>query len=290
MRVSYSIPCALNSSQAKVVFRDICRDINYSSPDREIARETPHGLICERWSELPEWVRSGEVYEADGEVKLHLNVESSVAPDDIKALTDELTRDLSSLISHPVQPFRTRVFCIGWSKTGTTSLTEALRILGLFSWHFAPWVIGYKHVCSETSEFRIDFSGVADYTAVSDLPICALYRELDKAFPGSLFILTTRPLETWVASAVAGIESIIKQYGCMPAEARWAYGIGAINAETFQKRYLQHQEQVPEYFSGRPDFLAMDISEGNSWQRLCEFLQLPVPNVAFPHLNRRITE
>lgn len=279
MHVSYSIPCALNSSQARVVFRDICRSINYSSPDREVARETPHGLICERWSE---WVHSGEVYEAHGEVKLEINVEPGVAPADIKALTGELTEELSSLFSRPVQPFRTRVFCIGWPKTGTTSLTEALRILGLFSWHCAPWVIGYKHVRSEISEFRIDFSSVADYTAVSDLPICALYRELDKAFPGSLFILATRPLETWIASATAYFENL-------DALERWAFGTNVFDKEVFQKRYLQHQEQVLGYFSGRPDFLAMDISEGNPWQQLCEFLQLPVPQVAFPHLNRRMT-
>lgn len=144
MHVSYSIPCTLNSLQARVVFRDICRTINYSSPDREIARETPHGLISERWSD-------------------------------------------------PVQPFRTRVFCIGWPKTGTTSLTEVLRILGLFSWHWAPWVISYKHIRSEISEFRIDFSGIGDYTAVSDLPICALYRELDKGISGKLVYSSNSP-------------------------------------------------------------------------------------------------
>ncbi|MGH8614822.1 MAG: sulfotransferase family protein [Gammaproteobacteria bacterium] len=230
-------------------------------------------------------------------MKLDLNLESGVAPDDIKALTDGLTGDLSSLFSHPVQPFRRRVFCIGWPKTGTTSFTEALRILGLFSCPWAPWVIGYKHVRSEISEFRIDFSGVADYTAVSNLPICALYRELDIAFPGSLFILTTRPLETWTisetaewtTSEIADRDSDIKQYVNMDAMSRWAYGTDAIDKEVHQERYLQHQEQVLGYFSGRPDFLAIDISQGNPWQKLCEFLQLPVPQVAFPHLNRRMT-
>lgn len=74
----------------------------------------------------------------------------------------------------------------------------------------------------------------------------------------------------------------------MPAVTRCAYGIGAINAETFQKRYLQHQEQVLEYFSGRPDFLAIDISHGNPWQRLCGFLQLPVPRQANIFDNRNV--
>lgn len=286
MQVRCSVPCALSSSQARVVFRDICRTINYSSPDRETARETPHGLISGRWSYLPE-VRSFEVCEAGEEVKLHLNLESGVPPVDVKALTDELARDLSSFFGHPVQPFRTRVFCIGWSKTGTTSLTEALRILGLFSWHWAPWVIGFNHVRSQISDFRIDFSSVADYSAVADLPICALYRELDQAFPGSLFILTTRPLETWLASATADVENCIRWIGHMDAVERWAFGTDVIDRDVFQKRYLQHQDQVFRFFSGRADLLTMDVSQANPWQRLCEFLQLPVPDRAFPHLNRR---
>ena len=291
MHVSHSIPCALSSSQARVVFRDLCRTVNYySAPGREIAQVTARGLIGEHWHYLPEWVHSFEIYEAGEEVKLHLDLHSGVASADIKTLTDELARDLSILVSHPVQPFRTRVFCIGWSKTGTTSLTQALRILGLFSWHWAPWVIGFKHICSQTSEFRIDFSGVVDYTAMADLPICALYRELDEVFPGSLFILATRPLERWIASATADIENCIKWIGHMDAVERWAYGTDVIDKEVFQKRYLQHQEQVLDYFSGRPDFLTMDISEGNPWPQLCEFLQLPVPDLAFPHLNRRRPE
>ncbi|MGH9953131.1 MAG: sulfotransferase [Nitrososphaeraceae archaeon] len=123
---------------------------------------------------MPEWVVSVEAYEADGEMKLHLNVESGVTPADINALSDELAEELTSLFSRPVQPFRTRVFCIGWPKTGTTSLTEALHILGLFSWHSAPWVLGFSHFRSDASQIQIDFTSIAEYTAVSALPICVL--------------------------------------------------------------------------------------------------------------------
>ncbi|MGH8614817.1 MAG: sulfotransferase [Gammaproteobacteria bacterium] len=104
-----------------------------------------------------------------------------------------------------------------------------------------------------------------------------------------MFILTTRPLETWIASAIAEVENSMKSYACITNLERWAYGTDVLGEEVFQKRYLQHQEQVLGYFAGRQDFLAIDISEGNPWHKLCEFLQLPVPQVAFPHLNRRMT-
>jgi len=207
IHVSRSVPSALSASHARVVWRDLCRIFNYySARGPEIARVTARGLACEQWHYLPDWVQSFEIIDAGEEVELHLNLQSGVSPGEIKGLMDELTRDLSLIVSHPVQPFRTRVFCIGWSKTGTTSLTQALRMLGLFSWHWAPWVIGFDHIGSHPSEFRIDLSAVEDYTAMSDLPVCALYRELDQAFPGSLFILATRPLESWIASTTADIE------------------------------------------------------------------------------------
>lgn len=288
--ITCSVPCALNSTQLRAVFRDICRTINYTSPDREIALLTSRGLACEGWRRLPDWVHSGEISKANGEVTLNFRVESGIEPNAIKMLSDNLTRDLSSFFSHPVQPFRTQVFCVGWPKTGTTSLTEALGILGLFSWHFAPWVIGCKNLRSEVSQFQIDFTDIPEYTAISDVPICNLYQELDKAFPRSMFILTTRPIETWIASGIADVESSVKRDGCMHAIDRWAYDTDMVDREIFQQRYIQHQEQVLEYFSGRPDFLTIDISQGNPWQQLCKFLQLPVPDVDFPHLNRRIKE
>jgi hypothetical protein len=73
----------------------------------------------------------------------------------------------------------------------------------------------------------------------------------------------------------------------MDAVERWAFGTDVIDRDVFQKRYLQHQDQVFRFFSGRADLLTMDVSQANPWQRLCEFLQLPVPDRAFPHLNRR---
>jgi len=291
IHVSRSIPLALGSSHLRVVFRDLCRTLNYySSPRGEIAQTTGGGLVCEHWHYLPDWVHSFQICDAGRELKLHLNLHSGVAPVEIEALTDELSRDLSAVVSHPVQPFRTRVFCIGWSKTGTTSLTQALRMLGLFSWHWAPWVIGFEHICSHPSEFRLDLSGVGDYTAMSDLPICTLYRELDQAFPGSLFILATRPLERWLSSTTADIEDCIRWIGQMDAVERWAYGTDVVDTAVFERRYLQHREQAADYFAGRPDLLTIDLSEANPWARLCEFLQLPVPALAFPHLNRRRSE
>ncbi|MFI3157240.1 MAG: sulfotransferase [Methylococcaceae bacterium] len=289
MNISRSIPCGLFSEQVDVVLRDICRDINYSSPNKEIARKTAFGLQClSGWRELPEWIHSAELHVLEGEIKLNLCTDNAdVTLADLEKAADGIQDDLSSLFSYKTRPFPNKVFCIGWSKTGTVSLTEALRMLGIFSRHFTPWIIGATYFDSDVSETAINFSSIADYTSVSDVPVCALFRELDQTFPGSKFILTTRPPESWIESAVLQHESLIERQGIMDPASRWVYGTDQIDRQLFLNRYLQHHQQVLEYFKYRSDLLAIDIAEDNQWQKLCDFLNLPIPDCPFPYLNRR---
>ena len=283
-----AVPCGLNAEQYKIICRDICRSINYTSPEHELAVQTSHGLICDRWNELPEWVKSGEIYQTDTEVILRVQIEADTESNHVKMLADELHDEMVSLFSHRVRYFPKKIFCIGWPKTGTTSITDALRTLGIFSWHDAPWMIGCQYWCSKPSMLETDFSCINEYGAISDFPVCALFRELDKEFPGSLFILTTRSLDKWVLSAMADIAKGVELAGSVYALDQWAYGTSDISRDVLIKRYIQHEEQVREYFRGRNDYLAIDLSVGNPWKELCTFLRLPIPNLSFPHKNRKL--
>lgn len=140
---------------------------------------------------------------------------------------------------------------------------------------------------SNLSDVSLNLHLIAEYSALSDLPVCALFRELDVFYPGSKFIFTTRPVESWIDSAISDTQFSINKYGCMHATTRWAYGLDHIDRDVFIKRYMLHQESVSEYFSGRSDILFMDVNEENPWQKLCNFLALPTPNIYFPFLNRR---
>lgn len=287
MYVKRSIPCALNSKQLAVIFRDLGRIINYGSSEREVAVACPRGLICQGWNALPEWVRSAEVRCNETEVIVSIDMGDNIRSSEVDALFGNWTGKLASFVRHPVKPFPQHVFCIGWSKTGTNSLTEALRMLGLFSWHFAPWVIGLKHRTDEIGLTSLDFSDIVDYTAVSDLPVCALFKELDEAFPGSLFILTTRQTDAWIESQLKTAADRMSYDGNLDAVIRWAYGIETIDQKIFRVRFVRHQREVVEYFGGRKDLLLIDVTRGNPWPALCDFLKIPEPGVPFPHLNRR---
>lgn len=174
---------------------------------------------------------------------------------------------------------KTKVFVVGFHKTGTSSLATALTILG------------YKVCGAQNHLSRPLINGNLEpfvelakkYDAFEDDPWPILYKEMDKHFPGSKFILTYRDPEKWYRSCYNHF------YDETTAIRDYIYGDGRPlgNEENFKKVYLQHIADVKEYFKNRPDdFLIMDLAAGDGWQKLCNFLNEPVPDIPFPHVNK----
>lgn len=82
---------------------------------------------------------------------------------------------------------RPKIFGIGLSKTGTTSLAHALEILGYRTKDY-PGLSRYR--AGDLSS--VDLAVVDAYDALTDTPIPSFYRELDQRYPGAKFILTVR--------------------------------------------------------------------------------------------------
>lgn len=189
-----------------------------------------------------------------------------------------------------IEPIPTRIFGIGMHKTGTTSLHHAFGILGLKSahWQTAPWA---KHVWREVTQNGRSPTLERFYCAC-DLPIPLIYQQLDRAYPGSKFILTIRDEWKWLKS-VANHWNPERN----PFRHQWdsdvfthrvhnlLYGRRDFDPTTMLNRYRQHNAEVLEYFRGREnDLLVMDIDAGHSWPELCRFLNVPVPNEPYPHM------
>ena len=84
---------------------------------------------------------------------------------------------------------KTKVFGIGFHKTAPTSLAKALSYLG-YRVTGPNWVDNpnpLEKVCKMAFELANKFD------AFQDNPWPILYKELDRKFPGSKFILTLRP-------------------------------------------------------------------------------------------------
>ena len=177
---------------------------------------------------------------------------------------------------------KTKVFCVGFQKTGTTSLERALRTLG----YRVAGVFGRKLTLEELGLTAIE-TGLriaAEHDAVQDMPWPLMFRELDAAFPGSRFVLTVRDTDNWY-------KSISDHFGPGPNHlSQHTYGEDAPSPVGHERRYKQvfeaHNRAVLDYFKDRPGhLLVMDLERGDGWEALCSFIDEPVPDVPFHRAN-----
>lgn len=179
-----------------------------------------------------------------------------------------------------------KVFGIGWAKTGTTSLGECLRLLG------------FNHQSQNLSLVadmqRGDLSRVLRIArakdSFEDWPWILLFREMDAAFPGSRFILTTRDPQRWLSSYRGMLAAEGPPTPYLAGIRSYLYGLDVESATDGQlcERFLRHNAEVADHFRSRPgDLLVVDWEGGNGWRELCDFLERDVPDAPFPHLNRR---
>lgn len=176
-----------------------------------------------------------------------------------------------------------KIFGIGLSKTGTTSLASALEILGYKTKDY-PGLTTY----SPGDLASIDPLVLEQNEALTDTPIPSFYRELDQRYPGAKFILTVRDMDGWLLSCK-------KQFTAKLAEKQSdahnrlfmdLYGTAVFDEELFRRGYQRFVEGVLGHFKDRPhDLLVLDVAAGQGWAELCSFLGKPVPDMPFPKAN-----
>jgi len=191
--------------------------------------------------------------------------------------------DRSRRAAPPGRPDRPKVFCIGFHKTGTTSLKMALTELGYRV--AGPFGRSDRDI-AETVEAKAR-QIIPRYDAFQDNPWPIIYRFLDREYPGSKFILTVRPTAKWITSVVDHFS------GSRPAMREWIYGPGKGDPEgneaVYVERYERHNREVLDYFRDRPDDLIVFDIAGDGWEKLCTFLGHPVPDRPFPWKNSKQT-
>jgi Sulfotransferase domain len=172
-----------------------------------------------------------------------------------------------------------KVFCIGFHKTGTKSLSAALTALG----YRVTGPNGTQDPDIARNVYAMAFDLVTRFDAFQDNPWPIIYKELDRHCPGSKFVLTIRSSETW-------IESQLQHFGAGVTPMRqWIYGAGCPegNEELYLRRFESHNREVLAYFKDRPaDLLVMNLAEGDGWEKLCAFLGKERPEIPFPRKNR----
>lgn len=180
---------------------------------------------------------------------------------------------------------KNKIFGIGLSKTGTTSLGAALEILGYRTKDF-PSVRYIPHFL-----LHIKAGQLARFDAFTDIPTIPFYKELDRQFPGSRFIYTHREKEGWLKSCelYPRFNLPLQQLPLKIIKLRTAiYGTYKFDREKFSAAYDRHHEDVMNYFRHKPEqLLSLDIIGGDEWEPLCSFLNKPVPKTPYPRRNTR---
>ncbi|KIJ46167.1 hypothetical protein M422DRAFT_250206 [Sphaerobolus stellatus SS14] len=193
---------------------------------------------------------------------------------------------MSPSTQRPNQP-SVRAICLGLSRTGTTSMTKALEILGYGPCYqtftlvssggndFTKWMEIYK----KGEDLKTIDSILQGYSSVLDIPGVNFPKALYRAYPGAKFILTLIPKMEKARSAKEPTESMKVAADWWDQHIKKHLEIGT---EHFQSVLLRHNERIQNLIPAG-ELLVYNVTEG--WEPLAQFLGVPIPEVPFPNVN-----
>ena len=201
-----------------------------------------------------------------------------------------------------------KIFCIGSGKTGTTSLEKAFKELGVIVGNQREAELLVKDCFKKNYQPLLAYCKTAE--AFQDVPFSFLdtYKILDQHFPNSKFILTIRDSsEQWYQSLT---KFHAKRFGNGKIPTweilkktnyvykGWAY-INRINAYRLTEKddpydktiltthYEDRNQEIIDYFKDRPnDLLVINLSEPNTYQKFCQFINVKSDKETFPWENK----
>ena len=182
----------------------------------------------------------------------------------------------------PPLPGEPKLFCIGLTKTGTSSLHAALTELGFRSIHYGR---GTAHrtvmEAHRDGERLLRYLG-EEWDAFADIGSLSQRFDLaDLQYPGSRFILTVRDVDEWIDSRRRHIQ---RNPDTRMAQ-RYSNADFDDNRRSWRAEWYAHLDRVMTWFTGREDLLVLDICGGDGWNRLAPFVGCSIPHTPFPTEN-----
>ncbi|MEQ3722935.1 sulfotransferase [Alcanivorax sp.] len=228
------------------------------------------------------------------------------------AVFSKLKRKLKMLLvefkSKKKSKGKTKYFCVGRNKTGTTSLKAAFEAL--------QYPVGQQRraeILTMEHYFDGNFVPIIKYCksaqVFQDVPFSypETYKQLDQAYPGSKFILTVRDnSEQWYRSITRFHAKRFGKEGRIPTvedlkaaqyvQPGFMHNVIRVhgtteedpyNKDVMTAHYERYNREVMEYFKGRPsDLLVINIAEQGAYQKFVEFLGVDSPYDDFPWENK----
>jgi hypothetical protein len=217
--------------------------------------------------------------------------------------------------SVPQKAAKLQVIGAGLPRTGTTSFTEALRIV--FNgpvYHGGTQVTQgpQADILSWTKMMHLQLSAEKEnqdaikvmlrerldgFVACTDSPMCGFFPELVELYPDAMVIVTTRDPTSWTTSmdTVASAATMWFLGAVLLPMPTMRYFTGYINALRDQYRHLYGEVEPltdKTYYchiewlkSVVPPERLVFFNVNDGWEPLCKALGKPVPDVPFPRLN-----
>ena len=200
-----------------------------------------------------------------------------------------------------------KVIGSGFGRTGTKSLKQALEEIGFGPcYHMEEVIKRPSHIASWHKVARgypIDWLALfADFQASGDFPASTVYKELMAIYPEAKVIHTVRDPERWYDSTY---ETIYQARAIFPKWLRQTFPLfqqfielqdGLFWNTIFEGQFENRQRMIEIFHEYTADvqrtvpaerLLIFRVADG--WEPLCQFLDVPVPNRPFPHVNDKAT-
>eukprot|EP00438_Fugacium_kawagutii_P000262 Skav212307 [mRNA] locus=scaffold732:746196:748048:- [translate_table: standard] len=194
---------------------------------------------------------------------------------------------------------------VGAPRTGTQSMYDAMKILGLNPLHSGYLPEARDPLCHYlfgNSSLDEALGVLEGFDGGMDEPFMLMYEEIMSAFPESKFLLTISDGESWFnnyaklrslqmplnESSVQDLPfyldlcAAMKSWGCdfLNAESKDRLDCPCLVEDLCLKNYYRHIERVQQVIPAQR-LLVYNWSDG--WAPLCHFLGKPIPDVPFPH-------
>ncbi|KAF2789360.1 hypothetical protein K505DRAFT_253516 [Melanomma pulvis-pyrius CBS 109.77] len=213
-----------------------------------------------------------------------------------------------------------RILVLGMCRTGTTSISTALRKLGYTPHHMREvlvhpseiplWQEAVNTTLLPPSKrpakqrnappyARAEFDKLlGDYDVVADLPGAAFATQLIEAYPEAKVILTNRDFESWEKSMQNSIWQLftwklfdvcrILNLSQMAPVMRllhpifYAHNGNHYGGPVAREAYEKHYENVRALV---PKERLLEFGPESDWESLCQYLDRAIPKEKFPHMD-----
>jgi hypothetical protein len=202
-----------------------------------------------------------------------------------------------------------KVIGAGLPRTGTLSQKVALEMLGLGPCYHMVNVLGnldlapqWRRAMDGEGNWEEIFDG---FESTVDWPGSFFYRELIEVYPEAKVVLGVRDGDSWTRSMRDTIWGVFYGDGLVRhlssarghVDPKWHDYIEMMEEMWGRSGLMESEDTTAEWMSSAADryheevqetvpadrLLVWSVQEG--WGPLCEFLDVPVPDTPFPHLN-----